>query len=80
MDDLFRGFEFIRAYIYNLLILTKGDCTYNVQKIELTLNKLKGQGIRRNIEKSLFGQTEMKCLVLWITRNGVKPTNDYGFW
>ena len=23
MNDLFRGFEFIRAYIYDLLVLTK---------------------------------------------------------
>ena len=41
MNDLFHGFEFIRAYIDNLLISTKGDWTDNLQKVELTPNKLK---------------------------------------
>ena len=41
MNDLFHGFEFIRAYIYDLLILTKGDWTDHIQKLELTLNELK---------------------------------------
>ena len=40
MIYLFHGFEFIRAYIDNLLILTKGDWTDHLQKLELTLNKL----------------------------------------
>ena len=51
MSDLFHGFEFIRAYIYELLILTKGDQTYHVQKLELTFNKLKGEELKFNIEK-----------------------------
>ena len=33
MNDLFYEFKFIRAYIYELLILTKGDCTDHVQKL-----------------------------------------------
>ena len=41
MNDLFRIFEFICAYIYDLLDSIKGDWTYNVQKLAFTLNKLK---------------------------------------
>ena len=41
MDELFHGFEFICAYIDDLLILTKVHWTDHVQKLELTLNKLK---------------------------------------
>ena len=41
MNYLFHGFEFICAYIDDLLILTKGNWTYHVQKLELTINKLK---------------------------------------
>ena len=33
MNDLFHGFEFIRAYIDNLLVLTKGDLTDHVHKL-----------------------------------------------
>ena len=32
-------------YIYDLLILTKYDCTYHIQQLELTLNKLKKAGL-----------------------------------
>ena len=39
-----------------LLILTKGDWTTNVQKVEPTLNKLKGRGLICNIKKSFFGK------------------------
>ena len=51
MDDLFNGFEFIRAYIDEILILPKGYWTYHLHDLELTQNKLKGKGIKCNIEK-----------------------------
>ena len=37
----FIGFEFIRGYIDELLILTKKERKYHVQKLEIPLNKLK---------------------------------------
>ena len=46
MNDLFHGFEFICACIYDLLILTKSDWTDHVHNLELTLNKLKGKGFK----------------------------------
>ena len=73
MNDLFHGFEFICAYIYYLLILIKVDWTGYVQKLKLSLNKLEGRGIKYNIEKSFFGQTEMEYLGFWVTHNGIKP-------
>ena len=57
MNELFDGFEFICTYIDDLLILTKGDWTDRVQKLELTLNKLKGKVLKCYIKKSFFGQT-----------------------
>ena len=50
MNDLFHGFEFIREYIYDMLIPTKGDWTDHVHKLELTLHELKGKGLKCNIE------------------------------
>ena len=38
---LFHGFEFIREYTEELLVLTKGDWAYHVHILELTLKKLK---------------------------------------
>ena len=75
MNDLFHGFEFIRAYIDDLLILTKGDWADHLQKLELTLNKVKEKLLKCNIEKSFFGKTEIEYLGFWVTRDGVKPIN-----
>ena len=44
MNDLFHVLEFICACIDDLLILTKGDLTYHIQKLELTIKKLNGKG------------------------------------
>ena len=43
--------------------------------MKLTPNKLKGSGIKCNIEKSLLGKTEIKYLGFWVTCDGVKPIN-----
>ena len=75
MNDLFHGFEFIRSYIDHLLILTKVEWTYHIQKLELTLNKVKVKGLKCNIEKSFFGQIKMEYLVFWVTSYGVKSIN-----
>ena len=38
MNDLFHGFEFIHAYIDNILILTKGDWSDHVHNLELMIH------------------------------------------
>ena len=40
------------------------------------INKLKGKGLKCNTEKSLFGQTKMEYLDLWVTRDDVKPISE----
>ena len=75
MNDLFQGFEFMRAYIYKMFILTKLDWIYHVHKLELILNKLKESGLKCNIEKYFFGQTKIEYLGLWVACDGVKPTD-----
>ena len=62
MNEIFRGFEFIQAYIDDLLIVTNGDWSDHLEKLELTLQTLKDNGLKCNIEKSFFGQTEMEYL------------------
>ena len=59
MNDLFHGFGIIRAYIDDMLILTKGHWTDHIQKLELALNKLKEKGLKCNIERHFFGKTEI---------------------
>ena len=59
MNKMFRGIEFIQAYIDELLIINKGDWFDDLEKLELTLQNLKDNGLKRNIKKFFFGITEM---------------------
>ena len=68
-------------YIYYLLLLTKVYWTDHVQKLWLTLNKLKGKGLKFNTEKHFFVKTEMEYLGCWVTRKksnkNMKPSNSW---
>ena len=73
MMELFDGMEFIRAYIDDLLILTKGDFDDHLEKLELTLRRLMDAGLKVNLPKSYFAQAEIEYLGYMITREGIKP-------
>ena len=65
------GFEFIRAYIDDLLVIIRCDWFGHLVKLELTLQKLKDNGLKCNIEKSFFRQTKMEYLGFWVTWTGI---------
>ena len=50
MNKMFCGFKFIWAYIDDLLIITTVDWENYLEKLELTLQKLKENGLKYNIE------------------------------
>ena len=72
---MFRGFEFIWEYIDDLLIITKGDWSDHLEKLELTLQKIKDNRLKCNLEKSFFGQTEIEYLGFRVTWRGIWPIN-----
>ena len=51
VKKMFRRLVFIQAYIGDLLIITKGDWSDHLEKLELTLKNLKDNGIKCNIKK-----------------------------
>ena len=63
------------AYIGDMLIINKGDWSNHLEKLELTLQKLKDNGFKCNIEKSSFGQTHMEYLRFWVPKTGFRPIN-----
>ena len=67
------GFNLSVLYIYDILLLKKGDRKYHVKKLELTLNKMKETLFKCNIKKSFFGKTEIEYLGFWVTHDGLKP-------
>ena len=63
MNEMFRRIEFIKAYIYELFIITKVDWSDQLNILKLVLKNLIAKGLKCNIGKLFFGQTEMEYLV-----------------
>ena len=75
MNEIFCGFEFIRPYIDEILIIIRVDYSNQLEKLELTLQNIKDNGLKFNNKKSFFGQTEMEYLGFWLTWTGIRPIN-----
>ena len=73
MAELFQGFEHVRAYIDDLLLLTKSTWANHLDELEAVLQKLAEAGLKVNAEKSFFGQSECEYLGFWVTRTGIRP-------
>ena len=61
--------------MYEILILIKGYSIDHVNKLYLTLSKLKKKGLKFNTEKSFFGKTKTEYLGFWVTHDGVKTVD-----
>ena len=59
MNKIFHLFEFIQAYIDELLVITKYYLSDHLDKLEKMLQKTYKNGLKCNIYKYFFGQTEM---------------------
>mgnify|MGYP003329299580 CR=1 FL=1 len=73
MNDLFAGFEFVRAYIDDLLVISNSTWEDHIKKLDSVLEKLGDAGLKVNAKKSFFGKTELEYLGYWITREGIMP-------
>ena len=68
-----QGLEFVRAYIDDLLVLTKSDWDDHLNKLSTVLNRIALAGLKINANKSFFGKTETEYLGFWISRTGIRP-------
>ena len=75
MSELMAGLEFARAYLDDLLVLTKGSFEEHLLHLEKVLTRLLEAGLKVNASKSFFCQTELEYLGYWITRKGIRPLN-----
>ena len=73
INKLFAGLEHVRAYIDDLLVISKGSFKDHLKKIYQVLNKLETVGLKINTSKSFFAQEELEYLGYWITREGILP-------
>ena len=51
LHEMFHGIEFTRAYIDDPLIITKGNWSDHLNKLELVIKKLGVNGLKPNIKK-----------------------------
>jgi len=76
MSELFAGFDYVRAYIDDLLVLTKGDWHEHLAKLDSVLQRLQEAGLKINIQKCSFGKDEVEYLGYMITQDGIKPVTN----
>ena len=68
-----RALEYVRTYIDDLLIITKGTFDDHLSKLQEVLSRLQNAGLRINATKSSFALHEIEYLGYILTRDGIKP-------
>jgi hypothetical protein len=73
IGNLLADLEYVRTYIDDCLIITKGSWQDHLQKLEEVLRRLQDAGLKVNATKSFFGRPEVEYLGYWVTRDGIQP-------
>ena len=88
MNSLFNELEYVRAYLDDLLVITKGDIPNgrketeddrntafqdHLQKLDVVLQKLRDKGLQVNVRKSNFAAEEIDYLGYTLSRQGIQP-------
>ena len=73
MSELMVALEFVRAYIDDLLCITKGSLDDHLSKLRKVLIRLRCTGLKVNAAKCSFCATETEYLGYVLTREGIKP-------
>jgi Reverse transcriptase (RNA-dependent DNA polymerase) len=68
--------EYMRAYIDDLLMITRGTYLEHLQKLATVLTRLQQAGLKVNANKSWFAKEEFEYFGYWITRNGIQPAQE----
>ncbi len=73
MMDLMEALEYVRAYIEDLLVITRGTLEDHVDKLREVLRRLRKGGLKVNAVKPHFCTHEIEYLGYILTREGIKP-------
>ena len=73
MSDLMRILEYVRTYLDDLLVITKGTFGDHMVKTEAVSKRLKTAKLRVNAPKCGFALHEIEYLGYLLTREGIKP-------
>jgi hypothetical protein len=73
MCQLFEDLESVRAFMDDLLVVSRGTYEEHLQELEIVLKRLAKAGLKCKIDKCLFCQPEIDYLGYIITKEGIKP-------
>jgi hypothetical protein len=73
MMNLMEALEYVRAYIDDLLVITRGTLEDHLDKLREVLRRLSDAGLKVNALKSFVCTHEITYLGYILTREGIKP-------
>ncbi len=76
MLELMESLEFVRAYLDNLLCISKLSLKNHLEKLEEVLRRLRDAGLKVNAAKLTFCALEIEYLGYVLTRGGIKPQSN----
>ncbi len=74
--ELIEDLEYVRAYLDDLLCISRSSLEDHLKKIEEVLRRLCDMGVKVNVEKSTFYALEKEYLRYVLTRDGIKPQSN----
>ncbi len=78
MGNLMATLEYIRAYIDNLLVITRGSLDDHLDKLKQVFIRLHDARLKVKATKSVFCVQEKEYLGYILTRGGIKPQTKKG--
>jgi hypothetical protein len=76
MSELMESLEYVRAYLDDLLCISKLSLEDHLEKLEEVLRQLCNAGLKVDAAKSTFCSLEMEYLGCVLTRDGIKPQSN----
>ena len=73
MCQLFEDLENVRAFMDDLLVVSRGTYEEHLEELEIVMERLANAGLKCKIDKCLFCEPEIEYLGYIITKEGVKP-------
>jgi len=73
MMDLMEALEYVRAYIDDLLVITRGALEDHLVKLGEVLRRLREAGLKVNAAKSFLCTHKIEYLGYILIREGIKP-------
>ena len=74
ISELMNGLEFAKAYINDLLVISKHSFEEHLEHLEQVFTRLAESGLKVNAVKSSFCTTQLEYLGHIVNRQGVQPS------